>query len=431
MLSKPDMNVTGRIRTFVASACCALLLLGASAHAGPSLLFDPATGRVITQDRAGEPWYPASLTKLMTAYLVFGALRDGKLKADQQIKVSAKAQSMPASKIGMKVGSTISVDLALQTLLVHSANDMAVVLAEAVSGSSESFTREMNETARRLGMTGTHFVNPSGLFHPGQISTARDMALLVQALLAQYPQHRHYYAQSHVGIGKARLRNRNMLLRQMENADGMKTGFVCASGFNLVATAHQGNRRLVAIVLGADSAKGRANWAQEVLTQGFSRSAGTLKVADIANRRDGKPQDMSAEVCRGRSGIKLTSGRVLKGEGVSLGRYRSRTDAWRVLSARESLIGGDGNVSRGIVRLPDAMGYGVFIWNLDQQAARARCAALATAKAFCEVMTAKQFAEIAAKSPAANPGKKKAPAEKKPAPKKPAPQKPAPQKPAP
>lgn len=401
--TNPDHSpVTAR---FIRFAVCALALCfcGVAAKAGPSLLFEPATGRVISQDRAGEPWHPASLTKLMTAYLVFEDIRAGKLDLKRMIRVSEYAQSMPASKIGMRAGQQISLDLALQSMLVYSANDMAVVLAEAVSGNVPQFVARMNQTAAQLGMDATRFKNPNGLNDPGQISTARDLALLASALLAKYPEHRHYFSQSHVVIGKARLRNRNMLLRQMPNANGMKTGFVCASGFNLVASAQQDGRELMAVVLGADTAQGRANWAQELLTQGFSRAPAQIRVADLDNHRGANPFDMTAEVCKGKSGVKLASARALKGYGVSLGRYRSRADAARVLNARDALIAGDQDTSRGIIRLSDGSGYAVYVWNLDEAEALQRCAALTKAQGYCEVMQPAQFAALAAKAPKKKP----------------------------
>ena len=245
-------------RILILAFTMALTLTGAQA-AGPSVLFDPATGEVISNDRAGEPWYPASLTKLMTSYLVFKKLKLGQLKLDQKIPVSEIAHAQPPSKIGVPVGKTVSVDFALQALLVYSANDMAYVLAEATGGTWQNFVASMNETARSLGMTGTHYANPNGLFEPRQITTARDVAILASTILAEFPEYSHYFAQPHVAVGKRKLANRNSLIRQMPEADGMKTGFVCNSGFNLVASATHEGRKLVTVVFGAQSGKARAD----------------------------------------------------------------------------------------------------------------------------------------------------------------------------
>ncbi|HEX7108784.1 MAG TPA: serine hydrolase, partial [Aestuariivirga sp.] len=199
------------------------------AEAGPSLLFDAATGEVISHERAGEPWYPASLTKLMTAYIVFKKLKTGSLRLDQKILVSPLATSQEPSKIGMSPGSTISVDLALQTLLVYSANDMAYVLAEGANGTVHNFVKEMNATAQKLGLNATHFVNPNGLFDPRQLTSARDIGVLAAVIISEFPEHSHYFSQQYVAIGKRKLMNRNSLVRTMPEADGMKTGFVCNS----------------------------------------------------------------------------------------------------------------------------------------------------------------------------------------------------------
>ena len=237
---------------------------------GPTLLFDALTGEVLSQERAGEPWYPASLTKLMTAYIIFQKLRDGSLKIDQQIVVSEKAHLQEPSKIGIPTGKTVSVDFALQALLVYSANDMAYVLAEAASGNYERFADEMNAVAKNLGLSASHFVNPNGLFDPRHITSARDIGVLAAVIVNEFPQHAHYFSQDSMAVGKRRLANRNSLIRIMPEADGMKTGFVCNSGFNLVASATRNGRKLIAVVFGAKSGGNRAIIAKGLLEQGFA-----------------------------------------------------------------------------------------------------------------------------------------------------------------
>jgi D-alanyl-D-alanine carboxypeptidase len=244
----------------LAISLIALVATWTSAQAvlGPVLVFDAETGEVLIEERAGEPWYPASLTKLMTAFLVFEALEAGELTLDQAIPVSEAAAKLPASKIGIPAGQTLKVELALKGLLIHSANDMAVVLAEAVSGSVADFVSQMNQTAKILGMDGSHFANPHGLPDPRQISTARDLGLLAAAILARFPQARDYFTAPDFVIGGVTLRNRNGLLRQMPQADGMKTGFICDSGFNLIASASFEKRHLVSVVVGAKTAPSRS-----------------------------------------------------------------------------------------------------------------------------------------------------------------------------
>jgi D-alanyl-D-alanine carboxypeptidase len=391
-----------RHRRLAALLFSLLAFAPAASAAGPSILFDPASGEVLSQDRAGEPWYPASLTKLMTAYVVFEKLKTGKLTLEQKLPVSELASTQPPSKIGVKAGGTVSVDFALQTLLVYSANDMAYVLAEASSGSIANFSAEMNAEARRLGMTGSNFVNPNGLFDPRHISTARDIAILATALLRDFPDRAHYYDQESVAVGKRRLANRNSLIRQMPEADGMKTGFVCNSGFNLVATATHAGRKLGAVIFGAKSGKHRADLAEMLLIDGFTRPASQhTKIASIANMQTGAvvPADMTKTVCKQKP-IALANVKEIGGWGISFGNYESSETADMALRGR--LIGPAGRSlagTPGLIRMPGKGGYAAAMWNLGQQQSLAACAQYRTENATCEVITPETFGQIAALTP--------------------------------
>lgn len=391
--------------------CLALAAASARAVAGadgPILLFDPATGDVLARERAGEPWYPASLTKLMTSYVVFKHLRAGTLKLDQPLAVSELAASMPPSKIGVKPGKTVTTDFALQALLVYSANDMAYVLAEGAGGSALAFVREMNETARGLGMTGTHFVNPNGLFEPRQITTARDLGLLISALFRDFPEHGHYFSQPFVAVGKRRLANRNSLIRQMPEADGLKTGFVCNSGFNLAASATRNGRRLVAVIFGARSGKARADIAQQLLNTALSQPAPTAaqKLVSLGNDQVGGivPADMTGMVCRQKPLVSLADARTLAGWGVSFGQYETAEKADMALRGRLlDAAGADAGGDPGVILMPGQKTYSALLWNLDQQASLSICARYREEKAYCDVMTPATFAQIAALTPAPPP----------------------------
>jgi len=401
------------LRTVCFVAMIALAAAGAQAKsAGPSLLFDPATGVVISQERAGEAWYPASLTKLMTAYLVFKKLRAGEMKLDRKIPVSAFANSQQPSKIGIKPGESVSVDFALQALLVYSANDMAVVLAEAAGGTADRFVRDMNGTAALLGMTGTHFANPNGLFDPRQVTTARDLGILAATILAQFPEYAHYFTQQYVAVGKRKFANRNRLIRQMPEADGMKTGFVCNSGFNLVASASRNGRRLIAIVLGADSSQTRAELAQMLLTDGLGRevSPGHPRLTQIANDKHGTlvPTDMTANVCKRKAPVTVVSARGLGGWGISLGDHDTAAKADATL--RGGLLNPAGLAApgdAGVVRMPGKSLYAAMLWNLDRPTAASLCSDYVGRGVVCGVMAPESFAKIAAlvKEPAPKPQK--------------------------
>ena len=283
-------------------------LLAASARAvpaaaGPYVLIEADTGKVIAEQEAGRPWYPASVTKLMTTYVAFRAIRDGKLHPFSLLKISQFAASTPPSKVGFPVGQTVTLDNAIKLLMVKSANDMAVVIAEGVSGSQDDFVAEMNANAQALGMTGTRFRNPHGLPDDEQVTTARDMAILAQALIRNFPEYELYFRIPTLVLGKHTLRNYNRLIDRYPGADGMKTGFICSSGFNLVASAHRGNKRLIAVVFGSPNAVARAEQAAMLFERGFQVTSaldillgGTKNVTAIANFAQ-DPVNMWDQMC--------------------------------------------------------------------------------------------------------------------------------------
>jgi D-alanyl-D-alanine carboxypeptidase len=244
-----------------------------SARAEAVLLIDTDSGRVLHADNAGYPWYPASISKIMTTYVTLRAVKEGRIKLDTLISVSENALSQQPSKMGFPVGTRLTVDNALTILMVKSANDIAVVLAEGVSGSVEAFADEMNKTSARLGMTQSSWVNPNGLPADGQITSARDMAILARTMIREFPQYAHYWHTPSIKFGRRVMRNYNKLIDRYPGADGMKTGFICASGYNMVATATRNGKRLIAVVLGSSSGTQRAETAARLLEQGFQSNA--------------------------------------------------------------------------------------------------------------------------------------------------------------
>ncbi|MDQ0503762.1 D-alanyl-D-alanine carboxypeptidase family protein [Xanthobacter agilis] len=279
-------------------------LAAGTAHANPILLVEADTGRVLEQQDAGKPWYQASVTKLMTVYVALNAVKNGRLTMDSPLTVSPLAASQQPSKMGFKPGTVVTLDNALKMVLVKSANDMAMVVAEGVGGSMPAFVDEMNATAAHLGMSGTHYSNPNGLPDPGQISTARDLAILARALIYHFPEHEMLFRIPSIKLGKAVLRNYNRLIDRYPGADGMKTGFVCGSGYNLVATATRGGKRLIAVVLGARSGTVRAEGAAMLFEKGFQASWGIFGSAaptlSAIQNTGGEPFDMKPYVCGGK-----------------------------------------------------------------------------------------------------------------------------------
>jgi len=243
--------------------------------AAPFVVADVATGRVLAAEDATMPWYPASVTKLMTTYVALKRLRAGAIGLETPIPVSRRAAASPPSKSGARPGQVITLDNALKILLVKSANDLAVVVAEGVGGSVEGFAAMMNAEAARLGMRESHFINPHGLHVVGQQTSARDMAILARALLLEFPEFAGYFQIGAVQLGARVMKNTNGLVGRYPGIEGMKTGFICASGFNLVAVASRNGQRLVAVVMGASSGSERTIRAGELLDRGFSGSFGS------------------------------------------------------------------------------------------------------------------------------------------------------------
>ena len=241
----------------------------ASAAKYAALVVDANSGRVLHARNADTHRYPASLTKMMTMYMVFEALEDGRLKFRQPISVSARAAAQPPSKLGFKPGGSILVEDAILALATKSANDVATAIAEELGGTERNFALAMTATARKLGMSRTTFRNASGLPHRGQLTTARDMAKLARALLRRFPQHYHYFSVRSFEYGGNRYRNHNRMLGKYDGLDGIKTGYINASGFNLVASAVRDNRRLIGVVFGAKNPKRRGRHMAKLLDKGF------------------------------------------------------------------------------------------------------------------------------------------------------------------
>lgn len=258
-------------RLRIAATVMAIGLASGPAAAGPALLFDTTDGKILYAEEMDDQWHPASLTKIMTAYLAFKAIKAGKLRMDEKVICSELAFKQPPSKIGLPIGGELTVETALQALIIKSANDVAVMLAEKISGTELQFVADMNAAARDLGMTRTTFSNANGLPAVGQVTTARDLAKLARAVATEHPEYAEYWAMTQMRIGKIRLASHNGLLKTFEGADGLKTGFICDSGFNVVASATRDGRRLMAVVLGEPSGGDRNVRAASLLEHGFQQ----------------------------------------------------------------------------------------------------------------------------------------------------------------
>jgi D-alanyl-D-alanine carboxypeptidase len=275
------------------------------AHAEALLVVEADTGKVLQAENATYPWYPASVTKLMTAYVTLKAVKDGRISLDTLLTVSPTAASQSPSKMGFRPGIQVTVDNALKMMLVKSANDMAVVLAEGVGGSIDDFSAQMNQNAQRLGMTQTSYVNPNGLPADGQITSARDLAILARAIIRDLPEYEYFVHIPSIRYGRRVTQNFNKLIGRFPGADGFKTGFICASGYNLVASATRNGKRLIAVVLGASSGQMRAVRAAQLLERGFANNSLTwlrpaLGTVDNLVPIDASPPNLRDEMCGGK-----------------------------------------------------------------------------------------------------------------------------------
>lgn len=222
-----------------------------------AIVIDARTGKVLHEENADSRRYPASLTKMMTLYLTFEAMKSGRISKNTPVVFSAQAATQPPTKIGVKAGGSITVEQAIYSLVTRSANDASMALAEMLGGSEQNFARMMTAKAQALGMKSTVFRNPHGLPNTGQFTTARDMARLGIALREHYPQYYGYFSTKSFRFRGKPIANHNRLLGRIDGVDGIKTGYTNASGFNLVSSVTDGDRRLVAVVMGGSSARTR------------------------------------------------------------------------------------------------------------------------------------------------------------------------------
>ncbi len=290
-------------------AAFAVLLAGAIVFTGTSrasaeaqLLIEADTGKVLHAENATYPWYPASVTKLMTAYTALRAVKERKFSLDSLLTVSRNAAAQQPTKMGFTIGTTLTLDNAMKMLMVKSANDVAVAIAEGVGGSIEGFADKMNENAQRLGMTQSHFVNPNGLPADNHVTSARDLAILARAIIREFPEYESYWHIAGIRYGKRVMRNYNTMLGRYPGADGMKTGFICASGYNLVASATRNGKRLIAVVLGAYGGAVRAQKAAQLLERGFTSGSlswltPSLGTVDKLQPINAAPPNLRDEMC--------------------------------------------------------------------------------------------------------------------------------------
>jgi D-alanyl-D-alanine carboxypeptidase (penicillin-binding protein 5/6) len=270
-------------RTLV--VCSLLLVTGFSSAVAPAdvpipkapavdvrgyILMDHASGRVLAEQRADEPMEPASLTKLMTAYAVFKALQEKRLRLDEPVPISERAWRAEGSRTFVQVGTQVPADVLLKGMIVQSGNDATIALAERVAGTEEAFAQLMNEYAKRLGMKGSHFENSAGMPGPRHRTTARDVAILTRAIIEEFPEHYRWYSLREFTWNNITQPNRNGLLARDPTVDGVKTGHTESAGYCLVSSANRNGMRLISVVLGAPTWKGREDASAALLNYGYT-----------------------------------------------------------------------------------------------------------------------------------------------------------------
>ncbi|SCX04748.1 D-alanyl-D-alanine carboxypeptidase family protein [Agrobacterium rosae] len=292
--------LAGRLRAGLVFA--ASLFAWGAASATPVLVVDTASREVLYQEDAGVPWYPASTTKLMTALVVFEALRSGEVTLTTPVMMTRNATKQAFLESGLTFGRTMTLEDALFAALTASANDVAVALAEAVASDESLFVQRMNVQATRLGMTGTHFSSPNGLFDRSNYSTARDLAILGMEIDRVFPEYSRFFQGSAVVIDGKEVKSNNALLTRFSGTVGMKTGFLCASGRNYVGLATRNGKRVMVVVLGATTERERNERSAQYLTQAFDgQLTASGPVEAVQNRPEVAPQDMRIRLCTDKS----------------------------------------------------------------------------------------------------------------------------------
>ena len=237
----------------------------AKARAYAAMVIDVNSGKILFEKNAEDLRYPASLTKMMTLFLLFEDIKAGRISTTSRLKVSRNAASKPPTKIGVRAGTTIRVEDAMRALAVKSANDVATVVAENLAGSEQAFAARMTKMAQSLGMTRTRFVNPSGLPDTRQVTTARDMAILGRALKRRHPRYSRHFSAREFRYAGRRYKATNKLLGKVRGVDGIKTGYIRLSGYNLVASASRGRKRIIVVVIGGKSGRSRNAHVTELI----------------------------------------------------------------------------------------------------------------------------------------------------------------------
>lgn len=361
--------------------------------AGPYVVVDVATGEALLDRNAGALWYPASLTKMMTLYIVFEELKAGRLQLNATLSFTENARTKPSSHLGLAQGRTITVEQGIQALVARSANDVATAFGERFSGSEPAFGQRMTETAQRLGMTATTFRNANGLPDPAQTTTARDMAILALAIIKDFPQYYGYFRTKEFMLGNQRIGpGIKFLDLYSPYADGFKTGFICASGFNIVGSAVRDGRRLVAVAFGFRRADLRDEFIVRLFDEAYALKTGgnRQKVWQLRNGEGGPVTVLPYGEC---GGIRYD----MPGDAVWLGTFGDWRTAKNAFDAGQARLLAMGVAHPGKeyilpVTSNKVTKQAAIIADLEPATAQKLCAEYQAQKSFCIVKKPSDFA---------------------------------------
>lgn len=343
------------------------------------IVIDAKTGRILHEMNADQIRHPASLTKMMTLYVTFRALEEGRLTREQLLRVSARAASQSPTKLGLRAGQSVRVSDAVLGLITESANDAAVVLAEAIGGSVENFAQIMTQQAHALGMRNTVFKNPSGLPDDEQVTTAREMAMLGYALIYHFPRFYGNFSRNSFVFKGRRHNNHNNLMKRYDGMDGIKTGYIRASGFNLVASAARGDTRLIGVVFGGKSAASRDTQMEDLLDEAFATPA-SMRAQDgrylpLPRRAKGGRIEQSVPVVETDEAEAQDDPRQTWG--VQIGAYNDATQGQQVLEILQQklapLLGSAVPMLQKITMVDGETVYRARFMGMKQETARAIC----------------------------------------------------------
>jgi D-alanyl-D-alanine carboxypeptidase len=392
----------------VAALALGIVLLSAPlAEAKPSryaaIIVDADTGKVLQATSPDRRSYPASLTKVMTLYLLFDALEQGRLRMDSLLPVSAHAAGQAPSKLGLRPGDEISVQEAILALVTKSANDVAVVIAEALGGSENGFAVKMTQRAHAIGMVATTYRNASGLPNLGQVSTPRDQAILARAIIRDHAHYYRYFATRSFDWRGQTISSHNRLMLNYAGADGLKTGYINASGFNLIASAVRDGHRLVGVVFGGDTAAWRDHRMAQLLDRGFAQVASGMAIQDVADEVEAEPAPVKPAVVKAKAkakAVKLAAAKAAKAAaddtegdstdddswGIQVGAFAASKPAHAAAAAAAKKLGG--LIFEASVDVDRVRGgrYRARLTGFTEDQARAACRKLAKSHRECRVV---------------------------------------------